>query len=129
MMKRREALNPDITPLIDVVFILLIFFFVTSVFKKDELALTLNLPDSQAKELEIDKKQITLEVTEDKIAYSGETVTLDELNSRLASVENKNMPVIVRIDEKVIYKRIVKILNALQTNGMFNLALVTNEEK
>ena len=37
-MKRREPLNPDITPLIDVVFILLVFFIVTSTFKKDEMS-------------------------------------------------------------------------------------------
>ena len=34
-MKRRESLGLDLTPVIDVVFILLIFFIVTSVFKKD----------------------------------------------------------------------------------------------
>jgi biopolymer transport protein ExbD len=55
-MKRREALVPDMTPLIDVVFILLIFFIVTSVFKKEELALLLNLPDSQAQTLEVEKE-------------------------------------------------------------------------
>ena len=45
-MKRREPLTPDLTPLIDVVFILLIFFIVSSVFKKEELALMLSLPVS-----------------------------------------------------------------------------------
>jgi len=44
---RREQLSMDLTPLIDVVFLLLIFFLVTSVFKKDELALLLKLPKSE----------------------------------------------------------------------------------
>ena len=35
-MKRRESLGLDLTPVIDVIFILLIFFIVTSVFKKEE---------------------------------------------------------------------------------------------
>ena len=47
-MKRRETLGIDLTPVIDVVFILLIFFIVTSVFKKDELALMLDLPEADA---------------------------------------------------------------------------------
>ena len=39
MKKRsRETLSPDLTPLIDVVFLLLIFFMVSTVFKKEELA-------------------------------------------------------------------------------------------
>ena len=57
-MKRRESLGLDLTPVIDVVFILLIFFIVTSVFKKEELALMLDLPKSNAKEMEIQKEQV-----------------------------------------------------------------------
>jgi len=70
-MKRRESLSPDMTPLIDIVFILLIFFIVTSVFKKEELALLLNLPQSSAKPLEVNKEQITIEISEDQIALRG----------------------------------------------------------
>ena len=39
MKKRYEYLSPDLTPLIDVVFILLIFFIVTSSFKEDKFVL------------------------------------------------------------------------------------------
>ncbi len=59
-MKRRESLGLDLTPVIDVIFILLIFFIVTSVFKKEELALILDLPTSSAKEMKIDDEQIQL---------------------------------------------------------------------
>ena len=72
-MKKREILTPDITPLIDVVFILLIFFIVSSVFKKDELALVLNLPTSSAKEIELKQKEIIIELNHEKLAiYSKE---------------------------------------------------------
>ncbi|MFV7791617.1 ExbD/TolR family protein, partial [Aliarcobacter lanthieri] len=47
-MKRREPLGLVLTPVIDVVFILLIFFIVTSVIKKEQLALMLDLPASNA---------------------------------------------------------------------------------
>ena len=46
-MRRREPLNPDLTPLIDILFLLLIFFLATSVFKKDEVAISLSLPKVQ----------------------------------------------------------------------------------
>ncbi|MFY4744115.1 ExbD/TolR family protein, partial [Aliarcobacter butzleri] len=61
-MKRREALSLYLTPVIDVVFILLIFFIVTSVFKKKELALLLDLPTSNAKEMEVKEEQIFIEL-------------------------------------------------------------------
>ena len=57
-MKRRESLNLDLTPVIDVVLFLLIFFIVASVFKKEETALMLDLPTANAKEMEVKQEQI-----------------------------------------------------------------------
>lgn len=128
-MKRREALVPDMTPLIDVVFILLIFFIVTSVFKKEELALLLNLPDSQAQTLEVEKEQITIELSKEKLALKGKEVTLDVLEEELKQITDKKRAVIVRIDEEVVYKKIVGVLDLLQKYELNNLALVTKKEK
>jgi biopolymer transport protein ExbD len=110
-MKRRESLGLDLTPVIDVVFILLIFFIVSSVFKKEELALILDLPSSNAKEMKIDEDQIFIELDKNKLA-----------------IKNKEKAVIVRIDKKVEYERVVKVLDLLQKYNLTNLALVTNEE-
>jgi len=127
-MKRREPLNPDLTPLIDVVFILLVFFIVTSTFKKEETALNLALPSSEAEKIEIERKQVSIEVSKDKYAYNGNELTLDELETKLTLVKNKKRAVIVRIDKDVTYDRVVGILNALQKNSLDNLALVTKDE-
>ena len=126
-MRIRESLTPNMTPLIDVVFILLIFFIVTSVFKKEELALMLNLPDSQAQKLEVEKENISIELTRDAIAFHGKETTLEILTSNLEQVVKKKTPIIVRIDEDVPYKQIVSILNVLQKNDLHNLALVTKK--
>ncbi|WP_152020274.1 ExbD/TolR family protein [Aliarcobacter butzleri] len=128
-MKRREALGLDLTPVIDVVFILLIFFIVTSVFKKEELALLLDLPTSNAKELEVKEGQIFIELGKDKLAIKGIEVSFDSLEDNLKAIKNRNNPVIVRIDKKVEYERVVKVLDLLQKYSLVNLALVTNEEK
>lgn len=128
-MKRREPLGLDLTPIIDVVFILLIFFLVTSVFKKEELALMLDLPKANAKELAIKKEQIFIELSVDKLAIKGIEVSFESLEDNLKAIENKNDAVIVRIDKKVPYERVVKVLDLLQKYSLNNLALVTNEEK
>ena len=128
-MRRREPLIPDMTPLIDVVFILLIFFIVTSVFKKEELALLLNLPDSQAPTLEVEKEQITIELSKEKLALKGKEVTLDVLEEELKKITDKKRAVIVRIDEEVVYKKIVGVLDLLQKYELNNLALITKKEK
>ncbi|RXJ76079.1 biopolymer transporter ExbD [Aliarcobacter skirrowii] len=128
-MKRREPLGLDLTPIIDVVFILLIFFLVTSVFKKEELALMLDLPKANAKELAVKKEQIFIELSVDKLAIKGIEVSFESLEDNLKAIENKNDAVIVQIDKKVPYERVVKVLDLLQKYSLNNLALVTNEEK
>ncbi len=128
-MKRREPLTPDLTPLIDVVFILLIFFIVSSVFKKEELALMLDLPASSAKEAKIEKKQINIELSSKKLAFLGKELTFKELDLKLKKVQDKKKPIIVRIDKQVPYERVVKMLDLLQKHSLNNLALITKEDK
>jgi len=128
-VKRREALTPDLTPLIDVVFILLIFFIVSSVFKKEELALMLNLPASSAKEAKVELKQISIELSSTKLAYLGKEISFDKLDDKLSKITKKDKPVIVRIDKSVPYERVVKILDILQKYSLNNLALITKEDK
>ena len=127
-MRRREPLIPDMTPLIDVVFILLIFFIVTSVFKKEELALLLNLPDSQAQTLEIEKENIHIELSKEKLALKGKEVTLDVLEEELKQITDKKRAIIVRIDEEVMYGKIIEVLDLLQMYELHNLALVTKKK-
>ncbi|AXH13085.1 ExbD/TolR family protein [Halarcobacter bivalviorum] len=128
-MKRREYLGIDLTPVIDVVFILLIFFIVTSVFKKDELALMLDLPEANAKAVEIDEEQVFIELNKNKLAIKGIEVSFESLEDNLKEIKNKKKPIIVRIDKKVEYERVVKVLDLLQKYNLNNLALVTNEAK
>jgi len=128
-MKRRESLGLDLTPVIDVIFILLIFFIVTSVFKKEELALMLDLPSSNAKEMQIKQEQIFIELNPTKLAIKGIEVSFESLEDNLKAVKNKENPIIVRIDKKVEYQRVVKVLDLLQKYNLSNLALVTNEEQ
>ncbi|PLY09465.1 MAG: biopolymer transporter ExbD [Arcobacter sp.] len=128
-MKRRESLGIDLTPVIDVVFILLIFFIVTSVFKKEELALVLDLPKSSAKESEVSKDDIFIELSPTKLAIKGIEVSFESLEDNLKEVKDKTKPLIVRIDEKVEYKRVVKVLDLLQKYDLNNLALITEKEE
>lgn len=128
-MKRREPLGIDLTAVIDVVFILLIFFIVTSVFKKDELALILDLPKADAKTTEIKDDQIFIELNEDKLAIKGIEVSFESLEANLKEVKDNKKAVIIRIDKNTKYERVIKVLDLLQKYNLNNLALVTNKDK
>jgi biopolymer transport protein ExbD len=122
---KRDTISPDITPLIDVVFILLIFFIVSSVFKKDELALKLNLPNSNTSALLLKDKDISIELTSNKLAMHNKEISFDKFNLALKTIKDKKTNIILHIDENVNYKRIIKVLDALKENNLNKLSLVS----
>lgn len=129
MKKRsRETTMPDITPLIDVVFLLLIFFMVSTVFKKDELALLLNLPSVTEGEAQAQaKKTLTLELSKDELAYDGKKIAIKDLGTRLKEIKDTKMPVDLRVDKDVRYERVVQVLDELKKFKLNNLSLITNK--
>ena len=129
MKKRsRESFSPDLTPLIDVVFLLLIFFMVSTVFKKDELALLLNLPSSNSEDAKESKTEtINIELSKTEIALNGKKFDLTQLENNLKDVEKKETPVFLRVDEIVEYKRVVLILDLLKKHKLSNLSLITKK--
>ncbi len=127
-MKKREIITPDITPLIDVVFILLIFFIVSSVFKKDELALVLNLPTSSAQEIELKQKEIIIELNDEKLAIYGNETTFEIFEEEISKIEDKERNIIFKIDKDVKYEKIVKVLEVIQKHQLFNISLITDKK-
>ena len=115
--KRRPAV--EITSLIDVVFILLIFFMVTTTFA-DKKALEIDLPDA--------KKGKTMEQTLDvvevdntgTISYQGERVTLQQLQEQVSDkvaeegVEFMNL----RVDTGTPYGTVIQVQETLQEAGL-----------
>jgi len=127
-MKKREIITPDITPLIDVVFILLIFFIVSSVFKKDELALVLNLPTSSAQEIELKQKEKIIELNDEKLAIYGNETTFEIFEEEITKIEDKERNIIFKIDKDVKYEKIVKVLEVIQKHQLFNISLITDKK-
>jgi biopolymer transport protein ExbD len=126
---RRESLTMDLTPLIDMVFLLLIFFLVTSTFKKDELALLLKLPKTEqgaGAEKKID--QLTIELSDTAVAINGQKSSIEDLPATFEKAQ-KDTLVNLRVDGDVKYTRLVKVLDLLQANKLENISLITDKEK
>ncbi|MCF6200952.1 MAG: biopolymer transporter ExbD [Hydrogenimonas sp.] len=123
-MRRRKSLTLDMTPLVDVVFLLLIFFLVTSVFKKEELALLLNLPSGKEGEQMVEKKEVSIELSKSSVALNGKIVDFKKLEVYISDVKDKKRPVTLRIDKDVPYGRIMELFNLLKKYNLNNLALI-----
>ena len=128
-MRRREHISPDLTPIIDVVFLILIFFMVSSTFKKEELALLLTLPKANSATTEIKKEDINIELSVQKVALKGVESSFEALDVAFSKVKDKKKSVNVRIDKAVTYARVTKLLDLLNKHGLNNLALENKKEK
>ena len=126
--KRRGDLIPELTPLIDVIFLLLIFFMVTSVFRKEEATLLLQLPKTDghtiAKEV---PKSLIIELSKSKLALNGKSHSFEDFAEFCKKLKDKQIPIDLRVDKTVVYDRLVKILNILQRNELSNLSLITDK--
>ena len=126
--QRRESLAMDLTPLIDMVFLLLVFFLVTSTFKKDELALLLQLPKTeQGSGSEKKLEQVTIELSNDEVAVNGKKSSMEELPSTFQQTSKETL-INLRVDGEVKYQRLVKVLDLLQLNKLENISLITTKE-
>lgn len=126
---RHSELSVDLTSLIDVVFLLLIFFMVSSVFKKDQYALGLSLPKSETGAKNSDKKdeKVIVELSRDSLAFMGETLSFEDIEMKLSSVEAKSI-IELRVSKDVEYERLIELLDILQKKKLVNISLVTEKK-
>ena len=127
MKKRFEYISPDLTPLIDVVFILLIFFIITSNFKKEKSILKLELPSSNSTTKLIQKENISIELNKKYVSYKGNKLNFVALQKKLELVKNKQQSIMINIDKDVPYNKVVQLLDILQLNNLNNIAFVTKK--
>jgi len=127
-LKRTEDdnLEPQMAPLIDCMFILLIFFLVTTTLKKIEKELPLDLPSAA---IGIDQPERTdlliLAIDAQGQKYFGtEPVTTSVLLDRLATAAaNPKQRIRLDADENTPYRNIVEVIEAAQFQGMRNIGL------
>ena len=129
MARRTRRIRPDMTPLIDCVFLLLVFFLVTSVFKQDESVLKLILPETQTETKRDTPEGLYIELSETELAFNGQRGTPDELREKAATVQNKKSPVAIKIDKGTTYERIAVILDILQVQKLYNIQLINEMEQ
>jgi biopolymer transport protein ExbD len=129
--KKRISTPPDITPMIDVVFLLLIFFMLSTTFIIHP-GITITLPKSSAEEIKKEKEEIEVTISENGMIYIKEKeVTDEELKSIFAEAASSSMEsvVIINADEKAKHGRVVLVMDSAKESGITKLAVATNPKK
>ena len=116
----------DISPLIDVVFLLLIFFIVTTVFVK-ETGVEVSKPRAASAE-DLDRQAILIAVTDQsRVWHGGREIGFDGVRSVVAAMleENPDSPVVIRSDSGAPTDSTVKVIDAAKLAGAKYVSLAT----
>jgi biopolymer transport protein ExbD len=136
-----ERVELQIAPLIDVVFLLLIYFMVSSTLKRTEADLTLALPGSvsQSNEIQMPDEQIIEIMADGTIVLNNKTYTEQDksdlpkleftlLRYQQASILSKTKAMItIAADDDSVHERVVDVLNACAGAGIKNVTFGTSQ--
>ena len=133
--RRRVGIRIDMTPMVDIAFLLLIFFMVTTVFRTPQ-ALEINLPPDKDVQVEVaQSKVMTLRVLSDNRVYykRGTDPWARSEVKDLASVfklykGNKDLVVVIKIDRESKFSGMVDIIDDLDLAGLTRFSLGTLED-
>jgi len=128
--KRRTELEKgklDIVPLIDVVFLLLIFFMLTSSFIFQP-GIKVNLPKAITSEV-LHKNSLIIIVTKDDSIYLDERViTIDELTTRLTIAAREDRPLLIKADRGASLGKVVEVWDLCREEGISQINIATLHE-
>jgi biopolymer transport protein TolR len=131
--RRRGGRGPmaeiNVTPLVDVMLVLLIIFMVTAPLLK--AAVPIELPESRAKAMSEEQGQITITVRSDgAVFYEENELAPGELPDRLAATprgpDGKPPLVTLRADKALEYGRVMEVMGELNRAGFSSISLVTD---
>jgi biopolymer transport protein TolR len=132
--RRRAAPMAEInvTPMVDVMLVLLIIFMVSAPLLT--VGVPLDLPQTQAKSLDQDKDPLTLSVNVKGQVFLNDTeIPIDELVPKLKAITEARAGlderIFVRGDRKVDYGTVMKVMGRLSAAGFRRVALVTEVEQ
>lgn len=132
--KVREPVDINLAPLIDVVFILLLFFVVTTTFTR-ETQLKIDLPEAVSgtpPEAEVKAPLEVLVGADGSFALNGKSLSNNDLSSlmealRLESAGDQSLPVMLSADAKAPHQAVVTAMDAASKLGFSQLRITTIE--
>jgi biopolymer transport protein ExbD len=119
----------DIAPLIDIVFLLLVFFMLTSTFMVPE-AIELKLPESSSATV-TDNKTIVISLNQNgELALNGEKINQQQLQARLKPLitQHNKSDITLKSDAHTEVQLLLKIMDEIRAAGGTNVALATTKK-
>ena len=127
-VRKRRAPSIIIVSLVDILTILLIFFVVSTTFKKDQPEVQINLPESKtssAKPSELEHAIVSVDA-EDALKLDGKAIAVEDLQTAIEDLPpGRKSTLVLKADEKATFGIIIKVMDALKLAGVTNLPAFT----
>jgi|TARA_B110000090_G_scaffold45073_1_gene50796 biopolymer transport protein TolR len=126
--KHRPVSAINVTPMVDVMLVLLIVFMVTAPLLT--VGVPINLPKVESQSLDAQREPLEITLNENNELFIGdEIVIFDELISKVRAVagNNSDIRIFLRADTNINYGEVMQVLGALNTSGFLKIALVTKK--
>ena len=121
----------NVTPLLDLAFVLLIIFMITTPLMENSVDLV--IPSSEAAKGAVDPKAVqTIAINrEAKIELNGEPVELAQLQAQLIALKEARpeVAVVIRSDRELAVQKLIDVMDAVQRAKITKVGVVTNPEK
>jgi biopolymer transport protein ExbD len=130
-VRKRRAPTIIIVSLVDILTILLIFFVVSTTFKKDQPEVQINLPESKtATNAPAETEHAIVTVNQsDEVMLDNKTIAVDQLEAAVRDLSNERRATLVlQADKKASFGVIIKVMDALKLAGVRNLPAFTRGE-
>ena len=128
---KRMVAEINVTPLVDVMLVLLIIFMVTAPMMTQ--GVDVKLPQSSAPAIPTDDERLVVTITEDRKIYINENlVDPGELESKLAAITQNRLDrkgVFLRADEKIPYGQVMEVMGMIRQAGIDQIGMVTEPAK
>lgn len=131
-VRKRRAPSIIIVSLVDILTILLIFFVVSTTFKRDQPEVQINLPDSKTStKTSSELEHAIVSVNEnDEVRLDGEVIAAEELETAVRNLPaTRRAALALQADKKASFGTIIKVMDALKLAGVKNLPAFTRGEK
>ncbi|NOZ23815.1 MAG: biopolymer transporter ExbD [Planctomycetes bacterium] len=129
-----EDVEVDMTPMIDMVFLLLIFFMFTATFNDINIDKAVSLPDAEAAQPDSRKPGtlvINIHKDDDGIYMNGRHYSRDELLAFLQSIRAKDAEhqIVIRGDGRAFHRNLIHVMECCAMAGMLNVRVAVTKER
>ncbi|NIP49894.1 MAG: biopolymer transporter ExbD [Gammaproteobacteria bacterium] len=131
LRKPSEEPRIDLTPMVDVVFLLLIFFMISTTFVESP-GISIKLPESSSQTIDLEPKELKIYLSQKgDIFYRDRQISLDEYKSLLAEhqAEAENTTVLLLADQESRHGKVVTLMDLARDAGFFKLAIATEQKQ